>query len=38
VVIAYRDLDADLHGMNAWPASARDLESYLKDGDDGEQA
>jgi hypothetical protein len=38
VVIAYRDLDGDLHGMNAWPASGRDLATYLKDGNDGEQA
>ncbi len=36
VVIAYRDLDGDLHGMNAWPASGRDLATYLKEGDDGE--
>jgi hypothetical protein len=28
VVIAYRDLDGDLHGMNAWPASGRDLATY----------
>ncbi len=25
VVIAYRDVDGELHGMNAWPASGRDL-------------
>ena len=37
VVIAYRDLDGDLHGMNAWPASGRDLATYLKEGDDGEE-
>ena len=30
VVIAYRDLDGDLHGMNAWPASGRDLALYGK--------
>jgi hypothetical protein len=36
VVIAYRDLDGDLHGMNAWPASSRDLVTCLRDGDDGE--
>jgi hypothetical protein len=36
VVIAYRDLDGDLHGMNAWPASGRDLVTYLKE-DDGEE-
>jgi hypothetical protein len=28
VVIAYRDLDGQLHGMNAWPASGRDLITY----------
>jgi len=28
VVIAYRDLDGDLHGLNAWPASGRDLMTY----------
>ena len=38
VVIAYRDLDDDLHGMNAWPASGRDLKTYQKEGDDGRQA
>jgi hypothetical protein len=27
VVIAYRDLDGDLHGMNAWPATGRDWRS-----------
>jgi hypothetical protein len=38
VVIAYRDLDGDVHGMNAWPATGRDLNTYLKEGDDGEPA
>jgi hypothetical protein len=38
VVIVYRDLDGDLHGMNAWPATGRDLTTYLKEGHDGEQA
>jgi len=28
VVIVYRDLDGDLHGLNAWPASGRDLATY----------
>ncbi|MCV2489174.1 hypothetical protein OF117_07340 [Geodermatophilus sp. YIM 151500] len=37
VVIAYRDLDGELHGMNAWPGSGRDLATYLKEGDDGEE-
>jgi hypothetical protein len=30
VVIAYRDLDGELHGMNAWPASGRDLATYRR--------
>jgi hypothetical protein len=38
VVIAYQDLDGDLHGMNAWPASGRDLNTYLKEADNGEEA
>lgn len=38
VVIAYQDLDGDLHGMNAWPATGRDLSTYSEEGDDGEQA
>ncbi len=38
VVIAYRDPDGDLHGMNAWPASGRDLNTYLKEDQHGEQA
>ncbi len=28
VVIAYRDLDGDLHGVNAWPATGADLKIY----------
>lgn len=28
VVITYRDADGELHGMNAWPASGRDLATY----------
>jgi hypothetical protein len=32
VVIAYQDLDGDLHGMNAWPASGRDLATYREGG------
>jgi len=28
VVIGYRDLEGDLHGMNAWPASGRNLATY----------
>lgn len=38
VVIAYRDLDGHLHGVNAWPATGRDLTTYLEEGDDGERA
>src|ERR1017187_646506 len=28
VVLAYRDLDGDLHGMTAWPAAGRALRLY----------
>lgn len=28
LVLAYRDLNGDLHGLNAWPASGRDLATY----------
>lgn len=38
VVIAYRDLDGDLHGMNAWPATGRDLAVYNEAVTDGEEA
>jgi hypothetical protein len=38
VVIAYRDLDGELHGMNAWPASGRDLTTYQKAVKDDEEA
>jgi hypothetical protein len=34
VIIAYQDLDGDWHGMNAWPASGRDLATYLEDATD----
>lgn len=30
VVIAYIDLDGERHGLNAWPASGRDLATYRK--------
>lgn len=30
VVTAYRDFDSDLHGMNAWPASGRNLATYMR--------
>jgi hypothetical protein len=36
VVIAYRDFDRDLHGINAWPASGADLAVYLAGVSDGE--
>lgn len=34
VVIAYQDLEGDWHGMNAWPASGRDLTTYLEEAAD----
>jgi hypothetical protein len=37
VVIAYRDLDGELHGMNAWPASGRDLTTYKEAVPNGEE-
>ena len=36
VVIAYRDLDGDLHGINAWPATGADLTLYQQGDDDGQ--
>jgi hypothetical protein len=36
VVIAYRDSDGDLHGINAWPATGVDLRIYEEGPDDGE--
>lgn len=36
VVIAYRDLDGDWHGLNAWPASGRDLSTYQEGEHDGQ--
>lgn len=36
VVIAYRDLDGDLHGVNAWPATGADLKLYEEGHDDGQ--
>lgn len=36
VVIAYRDLDGDLHGINAWPASGADLVLYHQGENDVE--
>ncbi len=37
VVIAYRDLDGDLHGINAWPATGIDLRIYEEGRDDGQE-
>ena len=36
VVIAYRDLDGDLHGINAWPATGADLKLCQQRDDDGQ--
>ena len=36
VVIAFRDLDGDLHGINAWPATGADLKPYQQGDDDGQ--
>jgi hypothetical protein len=30
VVLAYRDLDGDFHGMTAWPATGRALRLYTE--------
>ena len=35
VVIAYRDLDGDLHGLIAWPLSGRDLATCQAGSSDG---
>lgn len=37
VVIAYRDLDGDLHLINAWPASGADLAFYTRTDDDRDE-
>lgn len=37
VVVAYRDLDGELHGMNAWPATGRDLAVYKRAVLNGEE-
>ena len=37
VVIAYRDLDGMLHGVNAWPASGNDRRIYEGGADGGEE-
>ncbi|HZK04608.1 MAG TPA: hypothetical protein VFC82_02020 [Actinomycetaceae bacterium] len=36
VVIAFRDADGDLHGINAWPATGADLTFYLEGVTDGQ--
>jgi hypothetical protein len=36
VVIGYRDLDGDLHGINAWPASRADIALYVAGASNGE--
>lgn len=38
VVIAYRDLDGDLHGVNAWPATGADVQIYQEGRDDGQDS
>jgi hypothetical protein len=37
VVIAYRDQDGELRGINAWPASGRDLATYRRAVSDDEE-
>jgi hypothetical protein len=36
VIITYRDLDGDLHRINAWPATGSDLRIYEEGIDYGE--
>lgn len=36
VVIAFRDADGDLHGINAWPPTGADLWFYREGTADGE--
>ena len=36
VVVAVRDSDGDLHGINAWPATGADLRLYEEGLNDGE--
>jgi hypothetical protein len=35
VVIVYRDLNGDVHGVNAWPATGVDLDVYQQGGRNG---
>jgi len=37
VIIAYRDLDGDLRGINAWPATGNDLRIYEEGIEHGEE-
>ncbi len=37
VIIAYRDLDGDLHVINAWPATGNDLRIYEEGIEHGEE-
>lgn len=34
-VIAFRDADGDLHGINAWPATGADLRIYEEGTNNG---
>jgi len=36
VVIAFRDGDGDLHGINSWPATGADLRFYREGANHGE--
>jgi hypothetical protein len=36
VVIALRDREGDLHGLNAWPATGMDLKFHTEGNDDGQ--
>ncbi|MHB8449999.1 MAG: hypothetical protein ACYDAQ_06065 [Mycobacteriales bacterium] len=38
LVLAYRDLNGDWHGLNAWRAPGRDLTTYKERISDGEKA
>lgn len=38
VVIAYRDVDGELHGVNAWPATGADLQIYQEGLEDGQDS
>jgi hypothetical protein len=38
VIIAYRDLEGELHGINAWPATGADLRVYEGGTGDGQDS